>query len=278
VWQSDLYHGWLDVLRQMALPSKPPPEARFIFTTTPAWEDRLISGALAGYAQLKHDAVLYAFQEFAVECDSSQMVAGFVEQPVLPRPRGFVEPNPMWFEALAAFAAKTYAVFSPDEEPDANQYAEEGAPKINGRRTAERLAKFARLQNARKPITDKDMEWLFEIGAHMELVFNSAQSSGSDSAKEGRAKRGLALVTDIFTNMGTALHVGVGRVDRIYLAVPDRVGARMTQGGVFSFYEFRHPASDRLTDEQWDDMIVGRKLPPRPAWVASFYEKGAKEK
>jgi len=41
-------------------------------------------------------------------------------------------------------------------------------------------------------------------------------------------------------------------------------------GPVFSFYEFRHPMSDRLTDEKWQEMLSTGKTPADPEWVKSF--------
>jgi hypothetical protein len=38
-------------------------------------------------------------------------------------------------------------------------------------------------------------------------------------------------------------------------------------GGVFSYYEFKWPMDDRLTDEAWQEMSP---LPDRPAWTGSF--------
>ncbi|MCP4451475.1 MAG: DUF3160 domain-containing protein, partial [Planctomycetes bacterium] len=31
-------------------------------------------------------------------------------------------------------------------------------------------------------------------------------------------------------------------------------------------YEFKHPMSDRLTDEAWRDMLDSDSTPERPAW------------
>ena len=36
--------------------------------------------------------------------------------------------------------------------------------------------------------------------------------------------------------------------------------------GVYSFYEFRQPTSERLTDEQWWAMLRAGEEPDRPGW------------
>jgi len=68
------------------------------------------------------------------------------------------------------------------------------------------------------------------------------------------------------------LEEGVGYVDLIVVAyvVPDgRIIAGV--GPVLSYYEFRHPISDRLTDEAWLEMLEQGEGPSRPAWTGSFY-------
>jgi hypothetical protein len=37
-------------------------------------------------------------------------------------------------------------------------------------------------------------------------------------------------------------------------------------GGVYSYYEFTQPVSDRLTDEAWRDMLDRDAAPGRPTW------------
>jgi len=39
---------------------------------------------------------------------------------------------------------------------------------------------------------------------------------------------------------------------------------------VFSYFEFPWPASDRLTDEQWNAMLDAGKAPDAPEWAGSF--------
>ncbi|MEW6103524.1 MAG: DUF3160 domain-containing protein [bacterium] len=45
---------------------------------------------------------------------------------------------------------------------------------------------------------------------------------------------------------------------------------KLTRGAVFSYYEFIHPASDRLTDEKWQKMLKQGKAPPLPDWIKEY--------
>ena len=44
----------------------------------------------------------------------------------------------------------------------------------------------------------------------------------------------------------------------------------LTQGGVYSYYEFPWPASERLTDEKWRSLLTANQVPPRPVWTQMF--------
>jgi hypothetical protein len=42
-------------------------------------------------------------------------------------------------------------------------------------------------------------------------------------------------------------------------------------GPVLSYYEFKYPMSDRLTDEKWREILESGKVPERPKWLKSYY-------
>jgi hypothetical protein len=72
------------------------------------------------------------------------------------------------------------------------------------------------------------------------------------------------------------LEEAVGRIDEIHVVVPavaddGTTYLQVAKGGVFSYYEFQHPADDRLTDEAWRTMLDENSNPPRPDWTASYF-------
>ena len=80
----------------------------------------------------------------------------------------------------------------------------------------------------------------------------------------------MAVVADVRTDLNSPAEVleeGVGDAFTIYVLVPSGAGLVLTQGAVFSYYEFKQPLSDRLTDEAWQAMDP---KPNRPVWTASF--------
>ena len=86
------------------------------------------------------------------------------------------------------------------------------------------------------------------------------------------------LVADVHTDTNPpmqALEEAVGYVDLILVAykVPDGriiLGA----GPTLSYYEFKQPINERLTDEQWKEMLEQKQQAPRPLWIDGFYASG----
>jgi hypothetical protein len=96
----------------------------------------------------------------------------------------------------------------------------------------------------------------------------------------------VAVIADVATDPDSdgndvtddpmVLEVAVGRVHELHVVVPifEEDGSHILQvakGGVFSYYEFGWPASDRLTDEKWRQMVAEGQTPALPVWTQSFF-------
>jgi hypothetical protein len=42
-------------------------------------------------------------------------------------------------------------------------------------------------------------------------------------------------------------------------------------GGVYSYYEFTTPSSERLSDELWRSMLDSGEVPDRPSWEMPLF-------
>ena len=67
--------------------------------------------------------------------------------------------------------------------------------------------------------------------------------------------------------MITRLYVLTYKIGKLY---DDHKGKRLCRGAVFSYYKFKHPLSDRLTDEQWQQMLIEGKESLLPQWTNEF--------
>jgi hypothetical protein len=79
-------------------------------------------------------------------------------------------------------------------------------------------------------------------------------------------------VADVHTdpNGHEVLQVGVGHVNLALVAV-DNGGDRMAfVGPVYSYYEFRQPATERMTDKEFRALLGSNREPSQPEWIRVF--------
>ncbi|MFH1313844.1 MAG: DUF3160 domain-containing protein, partial [Candidatus Eisenbacteria bacterium] len=84
--------------------------------------------------------------------------------------------------------------------------------------------------------------------------------------------RKTTIVADVHTdtNSGQVLEEASGYVDLMIVAWPTLGGVYLAAGPELSYYEFKHPVSDRLTDEAWRRMLASTP-PERPPWLKSYF-------
>jgi hypothetical protein len=116
-------------------------------------------------------------------------------------------------------------------------------------------------------LTDDEYATIRFIGDALEgLTTFSEQVEGQITSE---ADERMALIADVHTDPNTnqVLEEGVGEAFPIYVVVVVDGEQVVTVGGVFSYYEFRWPISDRLTDEAWQGLAP---KPDLPVWTDSF--------
>ncbi|MFH1532736.1 MAG: DUF3160 domain-containing protein [Pseudomonadota bacterium] len=300
-WTENLYNRWLDTLRILA------DDAGIVGPAAPAWvgselyRARLLTASLAGLTQLKHHTVLYNMNPMGVECDASSPIVALYEEPILPEPPMSVEPHPEFYRALADLAVAAGTALGDGElaAPDlaAVRASLGGAPwdpgsafftSIEGGVPAEffgALVTLARMLEsasrrvlAGEPLAPEEaavVKWFGGILERFLLRQTYLEDSMVNGTDQGRAERGITLVTDIYHNpqRGQILEVGIGTIDRLYAVVPWLHGQGIVQGGMFSWYEFPESGGKRLTDETWWSRIQAGTLPPRPGWSARYLQE-----
>jgi hypothetical protein len=250
-WKSNLYWGWLWTLGSLLLdvPAKYPS-----FMQNQAWKDKSIYTYLGSWSELRHDTILYA-KPSAAECgDGGEQVKP---------PKGYVEPNVPFWTRLEWLGKETIRGLA--------------ARGILSRRLKDRLRwvvewtefcrRIAVKQLTGKRILDREYNKMRYFGAELEALF-TALAEGQIMTE---LERDMAVIADIHTSSGTALEVGVGRAAAIYVIVPLGKKLQLTRGATFTHYEFKQPASQRLTDKKWRLRLKAGKAPPLPAWIKSFF-------
>jgi hypothetical protein len=253
-WNQNVYFGWLYALK---LQNEPVPESKFLadFAFVPAYADKCLVTVSGSWAQLRHDTILYAKQSYTM------LMTGIATQPKEDmHPVVYVEPKPEVFAQVANLAVrmmqglKQYGVLS----DDANSRLDElSVASGNLQSIAEKESK------GEKP-KSSELQSAWHIGDQME---DFAQFPGEGTTND--EDRNMATVADVHTdpNTGTALEVAVGSPLRVLALIPFESKSYIAEGGMFSYYEFTKPMSERMTDAQWQGM---KDRPQMPEWTSSF--------
>ncbi len=246
-WNRNLYWSWLFTLRALL---EPPGPGHPGFMRTDAWLDKQLNSVLASWTQLRHDTILYAKQSYTPG-----------ETSIPPEPdTAYAEPVPEFYHRLLGLASLTRAGLMDLGVLDSTQETRLAALET----VLSRLEAISIGQLAGNPMSLVDRNYLLGIDSALEPLLEGIED-----------ERGFrsALVADVHTDINTSevLEEGVGYVEMIVVAFPEASGAmRLAAGPVFSQYEFKHPIANRLTDEEWFDMLEKGEAPDPPAWTRSF--------
>jgi hypothetical protein len=250
-WAQNLYWNWLYCLMPLLYKKT---DGYPYFMRTTAWADKELYTALASWAELRHDAILYAKQSMTPCCI-----------PPGP-PRSYVEPNPHLYARLAGLV----------------KFTRDGLHNRDLLLTGfqEKLDLFASLLLFLRDISIKELENMpLSVGEYENLfcfgkVMEQLVSETPDPNKPwDKDTDDMAIIADVHTDSNTdlCLEEAVGYPLEIYVIVPEGNTLRVTQGAIFSYYEFQQPIAQRLTDEEWRKML--RQTPPTlPQWSDEFMD------
>ena len=255
-WAQNLYWNWLYTLMPLLFDKG---EGYPLFMQNQAWTDKELNTALGSWAELRHDTILYAKQSYSE----------FTGVPTPPdRTRGYVEPNPHLYARLAALAGWMNAGLS-----ERNLLPEEFEGKLDTLETLLLdLKAISEKELTNQALSDAETETIWRFGETLEsLLTFSPEVSGQ---VENDTDDNMAVVADVHTdpNTETCLEEGVGYPFQIFVVCPVEGSLIITQGAVFSYYEFAQPMADRMTDEAWQEKQAGSDPTLPPAWTTSFQD------
>lgn len=253
-WTQNLYWGWLNALKPL-LEEKSNGYPSFM--QNQAWIRKDLNTFLGSWTELKHDTVLYAKQAYA------EMGGGPLEKDS----QGYVEPNVYVYSRLASLLRMTIVgLETRGLMPAGLKENLEIMEKL-----ALSLKTISEKELNNQSLTQEEYDLIDSYGGQLEefWIKTSEGNLNVDSTP---------VVTDVATDPnGFVLEQGVGFVSEIYVVVPINGKLKITKGGVYSYYEFPWPLSDRLTDKQWAEMCE-KKEPKAPDWTKAFISNAFAEK
>jgi hypothetical protein len=183
------------------------------------------------------------------------------------RPAGFVDPYPDVFARLVALSRMTRRGLEMLEIDVDNLAVTKTLARFD--ELAATLEGIAVREVEGMPLSEEDERFLREFPDIYSAMTSEVLMMGRPPPFIGPA-----VVADVQSNFATAevLEVGSGRAEVLLVMarVPGTDQLFAAAGPVFSYHEFRHPIDDRLTDEQWKEMLAEGTAPPQPAWTCSF--------
>jgi len=255
-WFSNLYMNWLYVLQGLNIKHEAGYQS---FMQTQAWQDKELNTSLASWTELRHDTILYVKQSYTM----AELGAG--EEPKIV---GYVEPMPEFYSRLLTLTKMTNQGMQklvPSEEMD-NLKIKFALDAFDEMLT--KLAEISKKELANTELTEEEYNFIKNFGETSKNLIEIV--SGGDVDPDIYK---TTLVADVHTegNVLKVLEEGVGYIKTMLVAykLPDNrilVGV----GPVFSYYEFKQPMENRLTDEAWREMLKSGKYPDQPSWVKSF--------
>ncbi len=259
-WAQNAYWNWLySLMPLLAVKGTGYP----FFMQTPAWEDKDLLAALASWAELRHDTILYAKQSGT----ETGMPPSAIEK------QGYVEPNPHFFARLASLS--DFMIEGLDSR---------GLLFENFKTTLEKLSalllqlkSIAERELTNVPLSSNDYLTVLDVGKSLYdiVTFSPWPSEGPRPGSEESGVEPMPVIADVHTdtNTMTVLEEGVGFPYAIYVICNVEGRPTITKGAGFSYYEFTWPMGDRLTDEKWRQMLVSDEPPQPPSWIDSFFSK-----
>jgi len=251
-WNRNLYFSWVYTLQSLLHPydNRYP---RFMNTT--AWQDKELQTALSSWTELRHDTILYAKQSYTPILETA--VPSEPEENVFV---GYVEPVPEFYARILALTRMTrtgLTAFQAINQTETNRL-------VNLESILQKLLNISKAELEGKELDESDYLFIRTFGERLDLVVEGVFEKGKETT----------MVADVHTDTNEpqqVLEEGIGYVDLVIVAykIPDGriiLGA----GPVFSYYEFKQPMNNRLTDEQWKEMLQQGQAPSRPFWTSSY--------
>jgi hypothetical protein len=280
--RKSVYNLWLATLT--ALQATPEPQANFPEAMrTEAWRRKQLHAQLGSWAELCHDArILYVKQAYTRrgECEY---------------PAGYVEPYPEFYtrarelaqrtaEGLGESVAQFRRLAGAREVSAMDRYGGSAVPFwLRFANTMGRLETLARKHLTAEPFTVEEERFLRQTVRLQTRRQGYERDSAQLTAYDGwycgllypdvqSIVRFEPTVADVHTdpNGSEVLQVGVGHTNLALVAVDNGSDHMAFVGPVYTYYEFRQAATNRMTDEEFRALLGRGQEPPRPEWVRMF--------
>jgi hypothetical protein len=254
-WDANLYQNWLDLMGSLARE----PENAPAFIKSPAWKRKQLNTALGSWVNLRYETIAM------VEQVAAEAGEGGYEVLDVGKPRGYVEPNPEFFQTLEKAFSKMAREFG-TSIPDQALRKEIAGRLAEHRAHLKTLETIARKELAGEQLTDQEYEEILVIGRTVEHFIQVISSASGDEGRPLSNPEPIRKIVDVQKDdlHGGRLYEALGHANEVDVAVPYFGRRQIVKGPVYSYYEFVSP--EALDSAKWRAMKQ-----PLPAWIRDFY-------
>ena len=242
-WTQTLGGGWLYATRPLLATHTPGAAPK-------AWWGKQFNTWVGAWVLQRHGTMLGARP---VQAETEAPAATF----------GYVEPMPLLYGRLAALARQAISGLQARELLD----EEVGQKLLRLERLLLALQDIGAKEVSGEALTDDERALVGQVGERLEALLLFAPAAEGAVA---RIDREPAPVVDVYASAssGEVVQAALGEVWPIYVIVPGDAQPLLAVGGVFSTYELRLMAGERLDDEAWQSLSGQRPAPA--AWLAQL--------
>lgn len=272
-WSESLYNVWLNSIRKLN-----PVEFQDgmpLFMKSAAWQHEKMNTQLAGWAQLRHDNLLYTKQSY-----TGGTACSF--------PYSYIEPYPDFFANVKQFASDAAGFFN--NLPVGGQRMNEVTRFFrNFAEVNEKLEILADKELLGESFNSEENDWLKTMlfadgesgrppfsGWYSDLFFDPWHASEEDFTIADVHTQPTDLAGNV---VGKVLHVGTGKVNFGVFIVncPADQKPMAFVGPVMSYYQDITNNFKRMTDQEWKEKIWQGNIPERSDWTNIYLASSSGE-
>jgi hypothetical protein len=244
-----------------------------LFMNGDAWRDKTLNTACGSWAELRHTTILYT-ESFSSEADGNSYAVAF--------PKGYIEPNHIFFSRMTWLIRKLQGDLS-----HAGCLTDRMNEKLDLLvQVCDSCRVVVEKELLGTPLSQEDYRFIHFIGGKLAQITTGFLLNDNYRSSYERAdlwislpegSKNQAVIADVGTSGshvdasgGTCQEVGIGHPQGIFVVVPGTGGPRLTRGSVYQYYEFLQPARERLTDEEWRELLTSSTAPDVPPWCESY--------
>jgi hypothetical protein len=249
-WTQNVYWAWF-YLYQSLINDERNWQGYPRFMAKAPWRQKDLNTIIGSWTELKHATLLYAKQSYA-ELGGG----GDSNCEELPVPKGYVEPNIEFYDRLENLMIMVNEGLT--AQGVLNKEIADRSDKLLEAISFYRTLAVKELAN--DLISDDDFA---SLQASIFDLTGIAGVLASEQQTEREARS--ALIADVHTDatQEEVYYEATGLPQHIFVAVHDANGARLTQGLIYSHYEFTQPlVQERLNDEIWQEHVYSAQTEP----------------